>query len=181
MTADTRTTERTEARVETVTVEEVQCPVCQQWYADGDKLTVVGVGVDYESTEGIVEADHLTRVCTSCAESLFDVDVRGSSGRLAQIRGALSRPVVDLGGIEVSSSTVRTLVSIGITLTVTAAVASVGMNVASEMAAQVEASDVQEVGAPAFTLVEMVPMVLLVMLVALVTRLPGVFGGRFSR
>jgi carbon monoxide dehydrogenase subunit G len=178
MTADTRTTERTETRVETVTVEEVQCPVCQQWYAEGEELTVVGVGVDYEPTDGIVDADHLTRVCTSCAASLFDIEVSASGGRLAQIKGALSRPVVD---IDIPTSAVRTLVSIGITLTVAGIVASVGLEVTNQVATQVEASDVQEVGAPAFTPVEMVPMVLLVMLVALVTRLPGVFGGRFSR
>jgi len=155
MSAKTRRTERTEARVETVTVEEVQCPVCQQWYAEGDELTVVGVGVDYASTEGVVEADHLTRVCTSCAESLFDVEVRGSGGRLAMIRGALIDPITD---VSLPTQLIKPLVSTGITLTVAGLVAS---EVLSTMQQEVAAGEIEQVGAP-LPFLDLVPILVLI-------------------
>jgi hypothetical protein len=173
MTADTRTTERTEARVETVTVEEVQCPVCQQWYADGDKLTVVGVGVDYEPSEGVVESDHLTRVCTSCAASLFDLEVSASGGRLTRIKGALAEPITDLGGIEVPTHVIKPLVSLGIGLAVAGIVAN---SVMTEMATQLDAADVQEVGAP-LPFLELLPILLLVIVARAVLSFPRL--GRF--
>jgi hypothetical protein len=174
MSAKTRRTERTEARVETVTVEEVQCPVCQQWYAEGDELTVVGVGVDYASTEGVVEADHLTRVCTSCAESLFDVEVRASGGRLAMIRGALIDPITD---VSLPTQLIKPLVSAGITLTVVGIVTSVGLNVANDVAAQVEPNDVEQVGAP-LGFLDLLPILLLIVVAWAVLRAPRIGGFR---
>jgi len=174
MSAKTRTTERTETRVETVTVEEVQCPVCQQWYADGDALTVVGVGVDYESTEGIVEADHLTRVCTSCAESLFDVEVRGNGGRLAMIHAALIDPITD---VSLPTYLIKPLVSMGITLTVVGVVASVGLTVANDVAAQVEPSDVEQVGAP-LSFLDLLPILLIIVVTWAVVSAPRLGGFR---
>jgi len=163
MSAKTRRTERTEARVETVTVEEVQCPVCQQWYAEGDELTVVGVGVDYASTEGVVEADHLTRVCTSCAESLFDVEVRGSGGRLAMIRGALIDPITD---VSLPTQLIKPLVSAGITLTVAGLVAS---EVLSTMQQEVAAGEIEQVGAP-LPFLDLVPILVLIVVAWLVVE-----------
>lgn len=168
--AQTRTTERTEARVETVTVEEVQCPVCQQWYADGDALTVVGLGVDYESTEGVVEADHLTRVCTSCAESLFDVELRGNGGRLAQITAALIDPITD---VSLPSGAIRTVASLGIALTVAGLVAS---ELLTTMQQEVDGSEIQEVGAP-LGFLDLLPVLLIVVVAWVILQVPRM--GRF--
>jgi len=171
MTADTRTTERIESTVETVEVEEVQCPICEQWYEHSEQLTVVGLGVDYDSTEGVVEADHLTRVCTSCAESLFDVDVRGNGGRLAMIRGALLDPITD---VSVPTGAIRAAASVAVGLAVTGVVLNEVLTTVSQ---EVDPGEIEQVGAPLGVL-DLLPVLLLVVVAWAVLSAPRVLGGR---
>jgi len=143
MTAETRTTERIESTVETVKVEEVQCPICEQWYEDDNELVAVAVGATYEPDGEVVTAAHNTQVCTGCTASLFAVEPE--PGRIDRIRDALSRPLVDLGDVSVPTGAIRTLVSMAIGLAVTGIVAS---EVLSTMQQEVDGSEFEQVGAP---------------------------------
>jgi hypothetical protein len=85
MSAETRTVEHVEAAVETVEIEEAQCPVCQQWYAEEEQLVPIAVGAQYDRDVELVTADQLTQVCTGCAEGLFDYE-QVPDGRLEGVR-----------------------------------------------------------------------------------------------
>lgn len=175
--AQTRTTERIESTVETVEIEELRCAVCEQWYADDDAVTAVAVGAQYDPDGELVTADHTTQVCTGCAESLFGVEAEPS--RVDRVRAALQRPLVDVGAIPVSASTVRSLVSLGIGLAVAGIVAS---EVMSTMAAEVEAGAFEEAAPPAFSVVDVLPLLLLGLLIVLVIRVTAIMGpGEFRR
>jgi len=65
MSATTRTTERIESTVETVEIEEVQCPICEQWYEDDDALVAVAVGATYEPDGAVVTAATAIESATS--------------------------------------------------------------------------------------------------------------------
>ena len=88
MSAQTRTVEQVEASLETVEIEEAQCPVCQQWYAEDDILVPIAVGARYEDDVELVTADEVTQVCTGCAEGLFEYDAV-PEGRLEGVRREL--------------------------------------------------------------------------------------------
>jgi hypothetical protein len=143
MTVETRTTERIESTVETVEIEEVQCPICEQWYEDDDQLVAVAVGATYEPDGEVVTAAHNTQVCTGCTASLFAVEPE--PGGIDRVRAALSRPLVDLGDVSLPSGAIRTVASLGITLTVAGLVAS---EVLSTMQQEVDGSEIEQVGAP---------------------------------
>jgi hypothetical protein len=171
MSASTRTTERTEARVETVTVEEVQCPVCEQWYADDDELVAVAVGATYEPDGEIVTAAHETRVCRGCTASLFDVDV--SHGRqVDRVHDALQRPLVDLGDASIPPGAIRAVAFVAIGLAVTGIVAS---EVLATMQQQVAAGEVQKVGAP-LGFLNLLPVLVLIVVSWPVVRMPRMRG-----
>jgi len=171
MSATTRTTERIESTVETVEIEEVQCPICEQWYEDGEELVAVAVGATYEPDGEVVTAAHDTRVCQACTDSLFGVEPE--PGRIDRIRDALQRPLVDLGDVSVPTSTIITLVSFGTTLTVAGLVAS---EVLTTMQQEVDGSEIQEVGAP-LPFLELLPILLLIVVAWAVLQAPRM--GRF--
>jgi len=175
MTVDTRTTERIESTVETVEIEEVQCPICEQWYEDDDELVAVAVGATYEPDGEVVTAAHNTQVCTGCTASLFAVEPE--PGRIDRVRAALSRPLIDLGDVSLPTQVIKPLVSLGITLSVAGIVTSVGLNVANDVAAQVEPSDVEQVGAP-LGFLDLLPTLLLVMIAWAVLKMPRMGGFR---
>jgi len=158
MTADTRTTERIESTVETVEIEEIQCPICEQWYEDDDQLVAVAVGATYEPDGEVVTAAHNTQVCTGCTASLFAVEPE--PGRIDRVRAALSRPLVDLGDVSLPTQVITPLVSLGITLTVAGLIAS---EVLSTMQQEVDGSEIQEVGAP-LPFLDLVPLLVLIVL-----------------
>jgi len=158
MSATTRTTERVESTIETVEVEEVQCPICEQWYADDEALVAVAVGATHEPDGEVVTATHDTRVCQTCTESLFGVTPE--PGRIDRIREALSRPLVDLGDVSVPTGAIRTVASLGIALTVAGLVAS---EVLTTMQQEVSAAEIQEVGAP-LPFLDLVPVLVLIVL-----------------
>jgi len=164
MTVDTRTTERIESTVETVEIEEVQCPICEQWYADDDELVAVAVGATYEPDGEVVTAAHNTQVCSGCTASLFAVEPE--PGRIDRVRAALSRPLVDLGDVSVPTSTIITLVSFGTTLTVAGLVAS---EVLSTMQQEVAAGEIEQVGAP-LPFLDLVPILVLIVVAWLVVE-----------
>jgi len=175
MSATTRTTERIESTVETVEIEEIQCPICEQWYADDDALVAVAVGATYEPDGEIVTAAHDTLVCQACTDSLFGVEP--GPGRIDRVRAALQRPLVDLGDVSVPTQVIKPLVPVGITLTVVGIVTSVGLNVANDVAAQVEPSDVEQVGAP-LGFLDLLPILLLVVVAWAVLHAPRMGGFR---
>jgi len=158
MSATTRTTERIESTVETVEIEEIQCPICEQWYEADDELVAVAVGATYEPDGEVVTAAHNTQVCTGCTASLFAVEPE--PGRIDRVRAALSRPLVDLGDVSVPTQVIRPLVSLGITLTIAGFVAS---EVLSTMQQEVAAGEIQEVGAP-LPFLDLVPLLVLIVL-----------------
>jgi len=171
MTAETRTTERIESTVETVKVEEVQCPICEQWYEADDELVAVAVGATYEPDGEVVTAAHNTQVCTGCTASLFAVEP--DPGRIDRVRAALSRPLVDLGDVSVPTGAIRTVVSLGITLTVAGLVAS---EVLSTMQQEVAAGEIEQVGAP-LPFLDLVPILLLIVVAWAVFSAPRILGG----
>ena len=173
MSAQTRTTERVESRVETVEIEEIKCPICEQWYADDAELVAVAVGATYEPDAEIVTAAHDTRVCTGCTQSLFAVEPE--PGRYDRVREALSRPLVDLGDVSVPTGAVRTLVSMGIGLAVTGVVLNEVLTTVSQEA---DGSEFEQVGAPVFTVLDLVPMLALVVVVWAVLNAPRIGGFR---
>jgi hypothetical protein len=171
MSATTRTTERVESTIETVEIEEVQCPICEQWYADDDALVAVAVGATYEPDGEVVTAAHNTQVCTGCTASLFAVEP--DPGRIDRVRAALSRPLVDLGDVSLPTGAIRTVVSLGITLTVAGLVAS---EVLSTMQQEVDGSEFEQVGAPPDFL-GLLPILLLVVVAWAILQVPRM--GRF--
>ena len=173
MTVETRTTERIESTVETVTIEEIQCPICEQWYEDDDQLVAVAVGATYEPDGEVVTAAHNTQVCTGCTASLFAVEP--DPGRIDRVRAALSRPLVDLGDVSLPSGAIRTVASLGITLTVAGLVAS---EVLSTMQQEVAAGEIQEVGAPLGFLDLLFPILVLIVVSWAVVCAPRVGGFR---
>jgi len=172
MTAETRTTERIESTVETVKVEEVQCPICEQWYEADDELVAVAVGATYEPDGEVVTAAHDTLVCQTCTDSLFGVTPE--PGRIDRVRAALSRPLVDLGDVSVPSGAIRTVASLGITLTVAGLVAS---EVLSTMQQEVDGSEFEQVGAPPDFL-GLLPILLLIVVAWAVLKMPRMGGFR---
>jgi hypothetical protein len=156
MSATTRTTERIESTVETVEIEEVQCPICEQWYEDDDALVAVAVGATYEPDGEVVTAAHDTLVCQTCTDSLFGVTAE--PGRIDRIRDALSRPLVDLGDVSVPTQVIKPLVSMAITLTVAGLV---GSEVLSTMQQEVDGSEFEQVGAP-LPFLDLLPILLLI-------------------
>jgi len=171
MSATTRTTERIESTVETVEIEEVQCPICEQWYEDDDALVAVAVGATYEPDGEVVTAAHDTLVCQTCTDSLFGVTPE--PGRIDRIREALSRPLVDLGDVSVPTGAIRTLVSMAIGLAVTGIVASEALSMVQQ---EVDGSEFEQVGAP-LAFLDLVPILLLVVVAWAVLRAPRI--GRF--
>ena len=171
MTADTRTTERIESTVERVEIEEIQCPICEQWYEDDDELVAVAVGATYEPDGEIVTAAHNTQVCTGCTASLFAVEP--DPGRIDRVRAALSRPLVDLGDVSVPTQLIKPLVSLGITLTVAGLVAS---EVFATMQQEVAAGEIEQVGAPPDFL-GLLPILLLIVVAWAVVQAPRILGG----
>jgi hypothetical protein len=171
MTADTRTTERIESTVERVEIEEIQCPICEQWYEDDDELVAVAVGATYEPDGEVVTAAHNTQACTGCTASLFAVEP--DPGRIDRVRAALSRPLVDLGDVSLPTGAIRTVVSLGITLTVAGLVAS---EVLSTMQQEVDGSEFEQVGAPPDFL-GLLPILLLVVVAWAILQVPRM--GRF--
>ena len=164
MSADTRTTERIESTVETVEIEEIQCPICEQWYEADEELVAVAVGATYEPDGEVVTAAHNTQVCTGCTASLFAVEP--DPGRIDRVRAALSRPLVDLGDVSLPSGAIRTVASLGITLTVAGLVAS---EVLSTVQQEVAAGEIEQVGAP-LPLLDLVPMLVLFVVAWLVVE-----------
>jgi len=173
MSGDTRTTERIESTVETVEIEEVQCPICEQWYEDDDALVAVAVGATYEPDGEVVTAAHDTLVCQTCTDSLFGVEPE--PGRIGRIREALSRPLVDLGDVSVPTGAIRATASGAVGLAVTGVVLNEVLTTVSQ---EVEPGEVEQVGAPAFTVLDLVPVLVLVVIVWAVLRAPGTLGGR---
>jgi len=172
MTVDTRTTERVESRVETVEIEEIKCPICEQWYADDAELVAVAVGATYEPDGEIVTAAHNTQVCRGCTASLFAVEP--DPGRIDRIREALTRPLVDLGDVSVPTGAIRTLVSLGIGLSATGIVAS---EVLTTMQQEVDGSEFEQVGAP-LDFLGLLPILLLVVFAWAVLSAPRLGGFR---
>jgi len=170
MSAQTRTTERVESTVETVEIEEIQCPICEQWYADDDALVAVAVGATYEPDGEIVTAAHDTLVCQACTDSLFGVEPE--PGRIDRVRAALQRPLVDLGDVSVPTGAIRTVASLGITLTVAGLVAS---EVLTTMQQEVDGSEIQEVGAP-LPFLDLLQILLLVVVAWAVLQAPRILG-----
>ena len=172
MSATTRTTERIESTVETVEIEEIQCPICEQWYADDDALVAVAVGATYEPDGEIVTAAHDTRVCRGCTDSLFGVEP--DPGRIERVHDALQRPLVDLGDVSVPTGAIRTLVSMAIGLAVTGIVASEAL---SMMQQEVDGSEFEQVGAP-LPFVDLLPILLLIVIAWAVLSAPRMGGFR---
>jgi len=172
MSAQTRTTERVESTVETVEIEEIQCPICEQWYADDDALVAVAVGATYEPDGEIVTAAHDTLVCQACTDSLFGVEP--GPGRIDRVRAALQRPLVDLGDVSVPTGAIRTVASLGITLTVAGLVAS---EVLSTMQQEVDASEFEQVGGAPPDFLGLLPILLLVVVAWAILQVPRM--GRF--
>jgi hypothetical protein len=173
MSATTRTTERIESTVETVEIEEVQCPICEQWYADDEELVAVAVGATYEPDGEVVTAAHDTLVCQACTDSLFGVTPE--PGRIDRIRDALSRPLVDLGDVSVPSGAIRAIASVAVGLAVTGVVLNEVLTTVSQ---EVEPAEIEQVAAPAFTVLDLVPMLALVVVVWAVLNAPRILGGR---
>jgi hypothetical protein len=171
MSAQTRTTERIESTVETVEIEEIQCPICEQWYEDDDELVAVAVGATYEPDGEVVTAAHNTQVCTGCTASLFAVEPE--PGRYDRVRAALSRPLVDLGDVSLPTHVIKPLVSLGITLTVAGLVAS---EVLSTMQQEVDGSEFEQVGAP-LPFLDLLPILLLIVVAWAVLQAPRILGG----
>jgi len=171
MTAQTRTTERIESTVERVEIEEIQCPICEQWYEDADELVAVAVGATYEPDGEVVTAAHNTQVCRGCTESLFAVEPE--PGRYDRVREALQRPLVDLGDVSVPTGAIRTLVSMAIGVAVAGIVAS---EILSTMQQQVNGSEIQEVGAP-LGFLDLLPILLLIVIAWAVLQAPRILGG----
>jgi len=174
--ADTRTVEETHASVETVAVEETRCPVCEQWYREDDELVPVAVGAQYNDQTDVVAAGQVTQVCTGCAGALFDYD-SAASGGVARVREALARPLVDIGGIEVSAAVVRAALSVGIGLGVTVIVFT---SVLNQMTQQVDPAEVQEVGAP-LPIFEVLPVLLLGVIGWAIVKALTIFPRGFGR
>jgi len=169
MSATTRTTERIESTVETVEIEEVQCPICEQWYEDDDEeLVAVAVGATYEPDGEIVTAAHDTRVCQTCTDSLFGVEPE--SGRIDRIREALSRPLVDLGDVSVPSGAIRAIASVAVGLAVTGVVLNEVLTAVSQ---EVEPGEIEQVGVP-LGFLDLLPVLLLVVVVWAVVSAPRI-------
>jgi len=173
MTVETRTAERIESTVETVEIEEIQCPICEQWYEDDDQLVAVAVGATYEPDGEVVTAAHNTQVCTGCTASLFAVEP--DPGRTERLRAALSRPLIDLGDVSLPTQVIKPLVSAGIALTVAGLVAS---EVLATMQQEVDGSEFEQAAAPAFTVLDLVSMLALVVIVWAVLQAPRMGGFR---
>jgi len=74
----TRTREVVETNVETVEEQEFRCPVCEQWFAEAEMVSVgLGVG-DNDEMVGHRAYHDEDQLCGGCAESLFGYD--GPSG-----------------------------------------------------------------------------------------------------
>ena len=173
MSATTRTTERIESTVERVEVEEVQCPICEQWYADDDELVAVAVGATYEPDGAVVTAAHDTLVCQTCTDSLFGVEPE--PGRIGRIREALSRPLVDLGDVSVPTGAIRAAASVAVGLAVTGVVLNEVLTTVSQ---EVDGSEFEQAAAPAFTVLDLVPMLALVVIAWAVLQAPRMGGFR---
>lgn len=156
MTVETRTTERIESTVERVEIEEIQCPICEQWYEADAELVAVAVGATYEPDGEVVTAAHDTRVCQTCTDSLFGVEPE--PGRIDRIREALSRPLVDLGDVSVPSGAIRATASVAVGLAVTGVVLNEVLTTVSQ---EVDGSEFEQVGAPLGVL-DLVPILLIV-------------------
>jgi len=172
MSATTRTTERVESTIETVEVEEVQCPICEQWYEDDDALVAVAVGATYEPDGEVVTAAHDTLVCQTCTDSLFGVEPE--PGRIGRIREALSRPLVDLGDVSVPTGAIRATASGAVGLAVTGVVLNEVLTTVSQ---EVEPGEVEQFGAPLGVL-DLLPVLVLVVVAWAVLSAPRMLGGR---
>jgi len=171
MSATTRTTERIESTVETVEIEEIQCPICEQWYADDDALVAVAVGATYEPDGEIVTAAHDTRVCRGCTDSLFGVEP--DPGRIERVHDALQRPLVDLGDVSVPTGIIRAIASVAVGLAVTGVVLNEVLTTVSQ---EVDGSEFEQVGAP-LPFLDLLPILLLIVVAWAVLQAPRILGG----
>jgi len=174
MSATTRTTERVEStiEIETVEVEEVQCPICEQWYADDEALVAVAVGATYEPDGEVVTAAHDTLVCQTCTDSLFGV--APESGRIDRIREALSRPLVDLGDVSVPTGAIRAIAFVAVGVAVTGVVLNEVLTTVSQEA---DPGEIEQVGA-SLGFLDLLPVLLLVVVAWAVLSAARVLGGR---
>lgn len=147
----TETREVIETTTETVTTAE--CPYCEDNRVPSNEFVTVELGPQREQTA----------ICLTCAESAF--------GYTGDANG-LTRETPEAESVGSHDDTELTqLVNLAIGLTVTAVVATVGMNVATEAASQLSAAEVSQVGAPIMTPVDMVLVMMFLMIVAAFYRM----------
>jgi len=141
MTQDTITEMRTETTTREITKH--RCPLCET-YHESDDLAVMKAG------------GHETDLCRYCAASILDVDSEE----------------IDVYGGETDTTTTTTTTTdrnwVGplTTMITTAIVGTIGVLIASNVMADIptsEFADVSQVGAPAFTPLDILPLLLPVM------------------
>ena len=154
MTQDTITETRTETTTREITKH--RCPLCET-YHESDDLAVMKAG------------GHETDLCRYCAASLLDVD---------------SEEIDVYGGgsdtTTTSTTTDRNWVGPLITMITTAIVGTIGVLIASNVMGDIptsEFAEVSEVGAPVFTVLDLVPVVLVGIVAVLTIRMMA-FGPR---
>jgi len=147
MSQDTITETRTETTTREITKH--RCPLCET-YHESDDLAVMKAG------------GHETDLCRYCAASLLDVD-----SEEIDVYG---------GGSDTTTTTTtdRNWVGPLITMITTAIVGTIGVFIASNVIGDIptsEFAEVSEVGAPVFTLPDLLPVVLIVLVAWTVLRM----------
>ena len=149
MTQDTITETRTETTTREITKH--RCPLCET-YHESDDLAVMKAG------------GHETDLCRYCAASILEVD----------------SDEIDVYGGGSDTTTTTTTTTDGnwvgplITMITTAIVGTIGVLIASNVMGDIptsEFAEVSEVGAPVFTLPDLLPVVLIGLVAWMVVRM----------
>ena len=155
MSQDTITETRTETTTREITKH--RCPLCET-YHESDDLAVMKAG------------GHETDLCRYCAASILDVDSEEIDVHGGETETELTPARED--GPRLANTFV-TILATGIVATVAVLVAS---NVMGDISTS-ELAEVSEVGAPVFTVLDLVPVVLVGLVAVLVFRMMA-FGPR---